>query len=314
MSIDTKHPRIPLARQCELMGLARSSLYYRPRPNLRDEQYNLLLRRLMDEQYTRTPFYGVRRMRVWLQGQGHCVNDKRVRRLMRAMGLAAIYPRPRLSLSNKAHRKYPYLLSGLEIERPNQVWATDITYIRMRRGFVYLTAIMDWASRFVLSWEVSTTLETEFCLACLERALASRRPEIFNSDQGSQFTSEEFTAMLEGAGVRVSMDGRGRVFDNIFIERLWRSVKYEEVFLRDYESVGEARRRLGAYFDFYNFERPHQSLDYATPARAYFGEGAAREGADINNLLSLGGGGAPSPQTAPAPPPPLSQEVMCGLP
>jgi len=314
MSVQTTHPQIPVARQCELLGLARSSLYYRRRPNLLDEQYNLLLTRLMDEQYTRTPFYGVRRMRVWLESQGHRVNDKRVRRLMGAMGLAAIYPRPRLSLSNKAHRKYPYLLTGLAIERPNQVWATDITYIRMRRGFVYLTAIMDWASRCVLSWEVSTTLETEFCLSCLERALASCRPDIFNSDQGSQFTSEEFTTMLEGAGARISMDGRGRVFDNIFIERLWRSVKYEEVFLRDYESVGEARRGLGAYFDFYNFERPHQSLDYATPARIYFGESAAKARVADNNLFSLEGGDIPSLQTALAPVFPQTQEAMGGLP
>ena len=314
MSVDAKHSRIAIARQCELLGLARSSLYYGPRPNLREEEYNLLLMRLMDEQYTRTPFYGVRRMRVWLKGRGHHVNDKRVRRLMRAMGLAAIYPKPRLSLSNKAHRKYPYLLTGVDIERPNQVWATDITYIRMRRGFVYLTAIMDWASRYVLSWEVSTTLETEFCLACLERALASCRPEIFNSDQGSQFTSEEFTGMLEVAGVRISMDGRGRVFDNIFIERLWRSVKYEEVYLRDYESVSAARRRLGAYFEFYNFERPHQSLDYATPASVYFGAGGVRQSVCTNNLLSLERGGTPSIQTALSPPSPQAQEVMSGLP
>ena len=308
MPIEPEHPRIAIVRQCELLGISRSGPYYRPR---RDAGRDDPAMRPIDEQYTRTPFYGVRRMRVWLAGQGHRVNHKRVRRLMRAMGLEAIYPKPRLSRSAQQHRKYPYLLRGLAIERPDQVWATDITYIRMRRGFICLAAIMDWASRYVLSWEVSVSLEAEFRLTCLERALAASQPEIFNSDQGSQFTSAEFTGQLEERGVAIGMDGRGRVWDNIFIERLWRSVKCEEVYLRDYQSVAEARRCLGTYLAFYNSERPHQSLAYATPANVYF-EGRSGGGEGIgelahvstSNSVSLLGGGAPSPRTAlPAQPP-----------
>ena len=307
MLIQSHHPAISIERQCELLSLARSSLYYHPSC---DDAYNDLLMRLIDEQYTRTPFYGVRRMKHWLGGQGHVVNPKRVGRLMRRMGLEAIYPKPRLSASGKDHRKYPYLLGGLTIDHPDQVWATDITYIRMRRGFLYLVAILDWYSRFVVSWELSTTLETEFCLACLEGALSAGRPEIFNSDQGSQFTSDDFTGRLLTAGVAISMDGRGRVFDNIFIERLWRSVKYEEVYLNDYEDVGEARRRLGAYFDFYNFERPHQSLGYDTPAGVYLEE--KRGKVVSNNLISQWVGASPHPLTATLSRTP--QEVSCGLP
>ncbi len=194
---------------------------------------------------------GCRRMTAWLCGRGHQVNPKRVRRLMRLMGLEAIYPKPRLSLRAKSHRKYPYLLKGLKVEAPNQVWATDITYIRLASGFVYLVAIMDWFSRYVVSWEVSVTLEAAFCLATLERALETALPEIFNSDQGVQFTCEDFTDLLDSRGVRISMDGRGRCFDNIFVERLWRSVKYEEVYLNDYRDVQESIRRLGTYFEFY---------------------------------------------------------------
>jgi putative transposase len=307
MLIQSQHPTIPIARQCELLGLARSSLYYRPSP---EDETNDPLMRLIDEQYTRTPFYGVRRMRHWLGDQGYIVNPKRVGRLMRRMGLEAIYPKPRLSASGKENRKYPYLLGGLTIDRPNQVWATDITYIRMRRGFLYLVAILDWYSRFVVSWELSTTLETEFCLACLEGALSAAQPEIFNSDQGSQFTSDDFTARLLTAGVAISMDGRGRVFDNIFIERLWRSVKYEEVYLNDYEDGWQARERLGSYFDFYNFERPHQSLGYDTPASMYYGE--KREEAISNNLSSQWVGARPHPLTATASR--TSQKAGCGLP
>ena len=255
-----------MARQCELLGLPRSSFYYEARP---ESVYNLALMRLLDEQYVRTPFYGVPRMTAWLRTQGHAVNPKRVRRLLRKMGLEAIYPKRRLSVKNQSHRVYPYLLRGLEISRPGQVWATDITYIRLRRGFAYLVAILDWYSRYVVAWDLSLSLEAEFCVSTLERALDTSKPEIFNSDQGSQFTSETFTKRLESAGVSISMDGRGRVFDNIFVERLWRSVKYEEVYLKDYCDVREAREGLGRYFRFYNEERLHQSLGYRTPAVVY---------------------------------------------
>lgn len=268
------HPQISVSRQCELLGLARSSLYYEPQGN---DPYNELLMRLIDEQYTRTPFYGVRRMTAWLRNTGHLVNHKRVARLMDLMGLEAIYPKPRTSKGHPGHKKYPYLLKGLEIVHPNQVWATDITYIRMKRGFIYLMAIMDWFSRYVLSWEISITLDTGFCLVALDRALEIARPEIFNSDQGSQFTSDDFTNRLEDRGIRISMDGRGRYLDNIFVERLWRSVKYEEVYLNDYHEVREAKNRLGQYFQFYNSERLHQSLGYHVPAEVYYGHQLATE-------------------------------------
>lgn len=226
---------------------------------------------LIDEQYTRTPFYGVRRMREWLRTQGHAVNTKRVGRLMRMMGLEAIYPKPRLSQSSEQHRKYPYLLKGMKVENPNHVWSTDITYIRLRQGFVYLVAILDWFSRYVLSWKVSLTMEVEFCLEALNMALKINQPIIFNSDQGSQFTSADFTDRLKAAGIRISMDGRGRVFDNIFVERLWRTVKYEEVYIKSYEGVNECVNGLSAYFRFYNEERLHQSLGYRTPRQVYHG-------------------------------------------
>lgn len=226
---------------------------------------------LLDEQYTRTPYYGMRRMRAWLRTQGHVVNAKRVGRLLRVMGLEAIYPRPRLSQSNDLHRKYPYLLSGMKIEEPNQVWSTDITYIRLRQGFAYLVAILDWFSRYVVSWQVALTMEVGFCLDALEQALQLHRPAIFNSDQGAQFTSAEFTGRLEAASIRISMDGRGRVFDNIFVERLWRTVKYEEVYLKSYEDEHECVRGLAAYFRFYNEERLHQALGYRTPQQVYYG-------------------------------------------
>jgi putative transposase len=224
---------------------------------------------LLDEQYTRTPFYGIRRMTAWLQAGGHEVNHKRVARLLRVMGLEAIYPKPRLSRGGPGHKIYPYLLRGLVIHRPNQVWATDITYVRLRHGFVFLVAIMDWFSRYVLAWEVSVTMETSFCMSALDWALQRGQPEIFNSDQGSQYTSEDFTGRLQSLGIRISMDGRGRVFDNIFVERLWRTVKYEEVYLKDYESVPAAVAGLSSYFRFYNQERLHQSLGYRTPAAVY---------------------------------------------
>jgi putative transposase len=253
--------------------LSRSSLYYRAD---RDDAYNEELMRLIDEQYTKTPFYGVDRMTAWLRSKGHFVNPKRVRRLTRLMGLEAIYPKRRLSIPGQCHRVFPYLLRDVEITHADQVWSTDITYIRMSRGFLYLAAILDWHSRFVLAWEVSLSLETAFCLTALDRALGRSRPEIFNTDQGAQFTSTEFTGRLEREHIRISMDGRGRVFDNIFIERLWRSVKYEEVYLKDYQNPNHARECLGRYFEFYNRERLHQTLGYATPASVYLARRGGR--------------------------------------
>ena len=231
---------------------------------------NLRLQRLIDEQYTRTPFYGTRKMTCWLGEQGYRVNVKRVRRLIRQMGLEAIYAKPRLSVPEPGHRISPYRLRGLSIDRPNQVWSSDITYVRLRHGFIYLTAVMDWYSRYVLAWEVSVSLETSFCLAAVEWALQLGQPEIFNTDQGSQFTSEAFTGRLEAQGIDISMDGRGRASDNIFIERLWRTVKYEEVYLKDYLDAREAVCNLKSYFAFYNQERLHQALGYQTPAAIYF--------------------------------------------
>src|ERR1700730_739767 len=225
--------------------------------------------RLLDEQYTRTPFYGIQKMTAWLHTQGHEVNHKRVARLLRQMGLMAVYPSPRLSQLGEQNVRYPYLLRGLSIDRVNQVWSTDITYIRMPRGFLYLVAIIDWFSRYVLAWRTSITLETAFCLEALEQALERARPDIFNNDQGSQFTSTEFTNRLKAAEVRISWDGRGRALDNIFVERLWRSVKYEEVYIKDYQGVSDAIRNLRGYFTFYNYERYHQSLDYKTPFSVY---------------------------------------------
>jgi putative transposase len=227
--------------------------------------------KLIDEQYIETPFYGIDKMTAWLRREGYQVNHKRVRRLVRRMGLEAVYPRRKrgLSLPDKEHKVYPYLLKDVQITRPDQVWSADITYIRMYRGWLYLVAVMDWFSRYVLSWELSVTLESEFCVSALQQALTLGRPEIFNTDQGSQFTSIDFTGMLLGAGIQISMDGRGRVFDNIFSERLWRSVKVEEVYLRDYQTVAEARYRLGQYFELYNNRRLHQALGYRTPAEVY---------------------------------------------
>jgi putative transposase len=255
-----------VSRQCSLLGLSRSSLYYRAG---REEGYNERLMRLLDGQYTRVPFYGVARMTAWLRREGHAVNPKRVRRLMRTMGLEAIYPKRRLSAPGKENRIYPYLLSGVSITHADQVWGADITYVRMRRGFVYLVAILDWHSRFVVAWGLSLTLETGFCVETLERALRGSQPGVFNTDQGSQFTSAAFTKRLEAAGIRISMDGRRRMYDNIFVERLWRTVKYEEVYLKDYEDMEHARENLERYFVFYNEERLHQSLGYATPASVY---------------------------------------------
>jgi putative transposase len=227
--------------------------------------------RLLDEQYTRTPFYGVRRMTVWLRQQGYAVNTKRVARLLHTMGLETIYPKPRTSQPQPGHRVYPYLLRGVPITQVNQVWSTDITYVRLHGGFVYLVAVMDWFSRYVLSWAVSIIMDVGFCLEALEQALGVATPSIFNSDQGSQFTSLEFTGRLAAAGIHISMDGRGRALDNVFVERLWRTVKYEEIYLKDYSTPKEARQGLERFFQLYNRQRPHQALGYQTPAAVYFG-------------------------------------------
>lgn len=258
--------RLPLSRQCELLEVSRSSAYYRPATAGSEE---LALMRLIDRQYLATPFYGSRRMTAELRAQGHAVNRKRVQRLMRLMGLEAIYQKPRTSAPAADHRVYPYLLRGLAIDRINQVWAADITYIPMARGFLYLVAIMDWLSRYVLVWRLSNTLDAAFCVEALEAALALGQPEIFNTDQGCQFTSADFTATLEHQGVRISMDGKGRFSDNIFVERLWRSVKYEEVYLHAYDTGAEAQAGLARYFGFYNDERRHQALGYRTPHQVF---------------------------------------------
>jgi len=265
--VEVDNPQLSIRRQCELLGLNRASYYYQPRP---ETVFNLELMRLIDEQYLETPFYGYPRMTVALQQKGYQVNRKRVARLMALMGLQAVGPKPNTSQPNKAHKIYPYLLRNVKINQVNQVWSTDITYIPMRQGFMYLVAIIDWYSRFVLSWEISNTLETTFCLSALEEALDHPKPQIFNSDQGSQFTANDFTNRLEQAQIRISMDGRGRCFDNIFIERLWRSVKHELIYLNDYETGLDLTASLATYFDFYNHQRPHQSLNYQTPAQVYY--------------------------------------------
>jgi putative transposase len=266
--IERGNPQISVRRQCALVGLNRSSLYY---PPAQETEENLLLMRLIDQQYTRTPFYGSRRMTNWLGREGHAVNRKRMQRLMRKMGLEAVYPRPRLSQAAPEHKVYPYLLRGIEVRHPDQVWSTDITYIPMQHGFMYLVAVMDWHSRYILSWQLSNTMDVNFCLTALEQALEKGGPEIFNTDQGSQFTSQAFTGRLEEAGVAISMDGRGRVLDNIFVERLWRTVKYEDIYIKGYATVAELEAGLAEYFWFYNHERPHQALEYQTPAEVYSG-------------------------------------------
>jgi putative transposase len=266
--VEKETAMMSVVQQCGLLELSRSTFYYQPAG---ENAYNLALMRLIDERFTKRPFYGVPRMTASLRAMGHGVNPKRVRRLMRVMGLEAIYPKPRLSANGPDHKVYPYLLKGVAVDRPDQAWATDITYVRLTHGFVYLTAIMDWYSRYVVAWELSITLDTGFCLEALRKALRISKPEIFNTDQGPQFTSVDFTNLLENEGIKVSMDGRGRVYDNIFVERLWRSVKYEEVYLHDYQMVLEARTHLSAYFEFYNDERPREALGYRTPHEVYFG-------------------------------------------
>lgn len=273
--MEPTHQELSVVRQCELLGLSRSSYYVQP---ARETAENLHLMRLLDEQYLRTPCYGSRRMTVWLQGQGYAVNRKRVQRLMRQMGLAGVAPGPRTSRPQPQHPIYPYLLRELTIDRPDQVWCSDITYLPLPVGFMYLVVVMDWYSRYVLSWELSNTLEAGFCIDALETALDRRRPEIFNSDQGAQYTSWAFTNRLQDAAVKISMDGRGRVFDNIFVERFWRTLKYEDIYLKDYESVPELLRGVSAYIEFYNEQRPHQALGYLTPGTVYRGDsGGAKQ-------------------------------------
>jgi putative transposase len=264
--VETGHPWLSLRRQWALLGLARGSGYDQPvGPSAEDVE----LMRLLDEPYTATPCYGMRRMTAWLHSRGYAVNHKRVGRRLRQMGLEAIYPKPRLSQPAAGHVIYPYLLRGITVNRVNQVWSADITYVRLAGGLVYLVAVIDWFSRYVLSWVVSITMDVAFCVEALEQALRHGQPEIFNPDQGAQFTSLAFTERLKHGGIRISMDGRGRALDHVFVERLWRSVNCEEVYLRDYQSAWDARQSLARYFGCYNRERLHQALGYRTPAAVY---------------------------------------------
>lgn len=282
---------LPLARRCELAGVSRSRVYRQTIEREQGEE-DLLLCRLIDEEYTRRPFYGSRRMVVHLERLGHVVNRKRVQRLMREMGLAGMAPGPNTSAKHPRHKIYPYLLRGVEVERPNQVWSTDVTYIRLARGFAYLVAIIDWYSRRVLSWRLSNSMDASFCVDCLEEALRLHgKPEIFNSDQGAQFTSHAFTGVLKREQIAISMDGRGRALDNIFVERLWRSVKHEDVYLKGYATMGELTLGLTRYFAFYNDERPHQSLDNRTPDEVY----ASGQGGGARIVDKFGGARGQSP-------------------
>jgi putative transposase len=264
--VDAEDCQWSVRQQCELLSLNRATWYYTAAT---ESAENLCLMRLIDEQYLRRPFFGSRRMAVWLQSVGHVANRKRVQRLMRLMGIEALYPKPRTTQNNLEHRIFPYLLRDVAIVRPDQVWSTDITYVPMPRGFMYLTAVIDWYSRYVLSWQLSNSLEGSFCLEVLEAALAQGRPEIFNTDQGVQYTAAAFTGRLLRDGILISMDGRGRALDNVFVERLWRSVKYECLYLHGFDTVPSLTRGLSDYFDFYRHERPHQALDYSTPAEVY---------------------------------------------
>jgi putative transposase len=269
--VEWKGSGLSVRRQCELLGLNRSTAYYTP---AEETEENLCLMRRIDEQYLKTPWYGSRRMAHWLTIQGTVVNRKRVQRLMRLMDIEAIYPRPKTTEVASEHRKYPYLLRDRQVQKPDEVWAADITYIPMVSGFMYLVAVIDWYSRYVLAWRLSNSLESSFCVEVLEEALSQRRPEIFNTDQGVQFTSKGFTGRLEAAGVNISMDGKGRALDNVFIERLWWSVKYEHVYLHDHTSVASLHQGLRTYLEYFNQERPHQSLEYQTPSAVYRGEKA----------------------------------------
>jgi len=268
--IEAQHEVLSIRRQCELVGLSRASYYYEAASETPE---NLQLMRLLDEQYMKTPFYGYRRMTVCLRRAGYAVNPKRIARLMGVMGIEALYPKPRTTMVNPAHKIYPYLLRGVKISYPNQVWSTDITYVPMPHGFMYLVAVIDWFSRYVLSWRLSNTLDSLFCLETLSQALTQGKPEIFNTDQGVQFTALSFTSVLEQAGIQISMDGRGRALDNIFIERFCGcplgALKYEDIYLYGYDTVPTLQQGLTRYFQLYNHERPHQSLDYQTPAVVY---------------------------------------------
>ena len=264
--VEPENPRLSIRRQCELLGLNRSSYYLGPATASEED---LRLMRLIDQQFLRTPFYGSRRMTVYLERAGETVSRKRVQRLMAVMGLEALFPKPRTTTAAPDARAYPYLLRDRVLTHADEVWSSDITYVPMRHGFMYLTAVIDWYSRYVLSWRLSNTLDGRFCLEALDEALAISRPEIFNTDQGSQFTAQEYTGRLEAAGIAVSRDGRGRALDNVFVERLWRSVKYEDIYIKDYELVPELESGLTAYFRFYDEERPHQSLGYRTPGEVY---------------------------------------------
>ncbi len=266
--IELSNNQISLSRQCELVGIPRSSFYYEP---AQVSIENMEFMRLIDKQYLKTPFYGSRNMTTTLKDQGYEVNRKRVQRLMRLMGIEAIYPKPRTTEAMKEHKKYPYLLRDLDIVRPNQVWSTDITYIPMKHGFMYLVAVIDWFSRYILSWRLSNTMDSTFCLDALDDALKHGRPEIFNTDQGSQFTCKDFTGKVEENNILVSMDGRGRALDNIFIERFWRSLKHEEIYIWNHETVTDLEKGVSKYFRFYNSERPHQSLGNMTPKFVYNG-------------------------------------------
>ncbi len=268
---------LSVSQQCELLGLSRSSYYYEPATETAE---NLALMAQIDQEYTAHPFLGSRRMTTWLRSVGHEINRKRVQRLMRLMGLEAVYPKPRLSIGGAGHKVYPYLLRNVAIERVNQVWSTDITYIPLPRGFMYLTAVLDWHSRFVLSWRLSNTLEVAFCLEALDEALRYGCPEVFNTDQGVQFTSASYTARLEDAGAKVSMDGKGRCLDNVFVERLWRTVKYEEIYIWRHETVPMLHEGLEKYFGYYNWERRHQSLADRTPAEVYGKSSRCRKSED----------------------------------
>ena len=266
--IEPGNQEITIQRQCELINLNRSSYYLKPGS---EGIENLKLMRLIDEEYTKYPFYGTRRMKAVLAKKGYEINRKKIQRLMSLIGIQAIYPKPKLSQGNQ-NKKYPYLLRDVIVAFPNHVWSTDITYIRMKNGYLYLTAILDWYSRYVIVWELANSLEETFCLNALDEALKIGVPEIFNTDQGVQYTSFEFTNKLEKAGIKISMDGKGRALDNVFVERLWRNVKYEEIYLNEYKNVSEVYCGLEKYFKYYNERRPHQSLKYKTPKEIYFNE------------------------------------------
>jgi putative transposase len=264
--IESDNNQISISRQCNILGIHRSGYYYEPVP---ETKFNLLLMRMMDEQFLRTPFYGIRRMQKYIELCGYFVNLKRIQRLYKKMGLIAVYPRPRTTISDKEHKKYPYLIKDLVVTYPNQVWCTDITYIPMEKGYLYLVAIIDWYSRYVISWKLSNSLDNSFCIEALQEALEQGKPQIFNTDQGVQFTSNEFIKTLNDQNIQISMDGKGRAFDNIFVERLWRNVKYEYLYLHSPKDGKEIYEGLKCYFCFYNSQRPHQGLNYEIPINVW---------------------------------------------